>query len=588
MSVAILPIRLGYMTPGPVSPKCLELYKGLAQAFFSDGEHRVVNSLQPIPIISEHSLLPTRVAELIVSAITKAIKLDGNIILDVGGPDESVLLKPTVVQGVNAAVSELLRQRDDLRIGLFVPIPLAKDDHAAAGLRATLDQHMQVRLLFGDGTHWGRFFQNKRIVAHDIAKLVENSKTPVIQVLRNKIVRRVGHYRLPSSGETYVNYYDGHQASSEIYILLRERLLSLVGDNQIQKIYFDTRLSQWFQGPVVQALVDTGLMGIASEITDKQPAPNLRSSQYLLLLPIVRTANSLRKLLVKGAAKEAAVPRVWALMSTHGHEETDGTRLVELKQAGHDAPTVRVDYAVRVGGTNEWLHKAWNSVGFTGTTPDQEDLATPFSPSIMWAMILEAGMVLEDVGPSGRDRLGFVPNYEEITKLNSAFIASKFQVVLERKFGSSLPEVSFLCPAERHAQKLADCLRDLAGFGTVRVKRDVIDFFARGGTLKGAQDIFSSEASDVDSRDAFHQLRSLTDVNEALPDYERPSLVLLDEFTFSGRTTTGMYNLAKAFGLNVLCAITLGHFGSEDRSQIPMDHFTFYKIDYQHCLAGVT
>src|SRR5699024_3495135 len=127
---------------------------------------------------------------------------------------------------------------------------------------------------------------------------------------------------------------------------------------------------------------------------------------------------------------------------------------------------------------------------------------------------------------------------------NGPFIATKFDAVLEKRFGSGRPELAFLCPAERNAQKLADCMRDLVGYSTIRVKREVIDLFAAGKTLTEVESLFSHEASDQTSRTAFHQLETLSNVNEKLPRSERPSLVLLDEFTVSGRTFLGLIRIA--------------------------------------------
>lgn len=585
MNIVVLPIRLGDVVPSQVDITCRTFYERIADVFFlmsESGQQISLECLRPLPIVSAHALQPLIIANQLIAEIKRAAHLDSGVLVDVGGPDERSLLKPTVVQALNEAILQLLNERSDLKVGIFIPIRLNSQDHSATALLQTLNTNMQVRCLFGDGSHWGRFFDARNVPSSEVRQWLEAARTDPIEILKNKIIRRVGHYSLPSASQTYINYYDGQEAKAEIFRVLRDKLQELQTEATINRVFYLTHSSKWFEGPVVHALQATGLAANARKINSIKPVNELRSPGCLLLLPIVRTGDTLRKLLrAKLKIKGTGYPRVWSLLSTDGPEDAKGTRPVKLHA---DDPPIQVEYCVLVRGVSKWAQNTINALEFSGIDPEKEDLAQPFTPSAMWSMILESGMIIEDEG--GRvGRLGYVPNFEKLAAANGSFLAAKFIALLKKRFGSQLPDIVFLCPAERHAQKLADCLRDLAGFGTIRVKRPIIDLFASGKSLDDVKSDFSANAADRDIRLSFFQLSMLRNANEKLVSYEKPSVVLLDEFSFSGSTTRGLYRLSKAFGLDVLCQITLGDFNPRSVTDDLVERYPFYKIDYQLCMT---
>jgi hypothetical protein len=471
-------------------------------------------------------------------------------------------------------LDRLLENEPELVVGLFCPLELADGDLVSPTLRRAA-QNQRLRVLFGSGTCWGAYFETHRPNLSQVSKWTAEAKTDSRDLLKNKVIRRVGRYKLRGQDEILVHYLDGRRAFSEIYDIVFD-LLSRCDDRGWKRILFDSRLSAWFEGPVEAALQARGLTTISASVTNKTRRQDICSAETLLMLPIVRSGRTVRKLLGKPTSQ--SLPEIWSLLSTAGGTERDGRRSIAKTK---DGVPIWVNYALRVSSPNERILRAWTDTQTKPADPLTEDLAKPFSAMAMWGMTLEAGIAPEKPVPKHREPLGYVPDFGRIAVLNGPFIAEKVQASLSRQFGGVLSnQLVFLCPAEPNARDLATCLRDLAGHDTIHVSRELIDPLTSIDGEAAVSHVLQSQQSHPAYRETFAQLKALAELCRELDQNERPQIVLIDEFSYSNSTIRGLYNLATAYGLRVLCSVCLGHFGDNKPDTSPVAHLALYHLNY--------
>ncbi|HEX8063258.1 MAG TPA: hypothetical protein VF535_08575, partial [Allosphingosinicella sp.] len=166
---------------------------------------------------------------------------------------------------------------------------------------------------------------------------------------------------------------------------------------------------------------------------------------------------------------------------------------------------------------------------------------------------------------------GYVPHFGHLVRTNGPFIAAKVDALLHRRFPNLLPpSIAFLCPKEDNASTLAGSLQGLAGHDTIYVERAIIETFLKKGP---GLDIRSVN----DKYGTLEKLETWRQLVRRVSHVERPSLVLLDEFHLSGGTLTGLYNLASAFELPVLCSVSLAAFGPQT-AHLTVPHVALYQF----------
>jgi hypothetical protein len=500
-----------------------------------------------------------------------------NILLDIGGPDEKDVTLPNALVGVVLAVDRIRKRNGGAAIGILLPFALSEGDLVLPSLERLVEDPL-VRLVTGDGTATGSHFAGGEQDARAIARWSAEARVDPIEALEKRLIRRVGQYKLQGSEEIIRRLYDGSRAFSEIYELTLNRLSDLPEDSS-GRIGYDVRQSNWFRGPVEAALRDAGLADRSWYLGEELDL-RLLGETDLLLLPIVRTGASLRKLVGAAASNDRAPPRVWSLLSTQGTQPKQGTRRIAVASQDGRQRFTQVQYALRVDPGDEAVDVSfWQGAPIEPLDPNREPSGEILTADAMWGMIFEAGLMPESPVPKHREPIGFIPNFGAIARLNGPFLATKVEGLLANAFASSLPpSVGFLCPEEPNASELAESLRELVGQDTIYVGRDLITSRVDRSAPLPAR---TRQRAERNLNKVRSKLEAWQNLVSRLPEGERPHIVLLDEFNVSGSTFRGLFNLACEFELPVLCTMSLVSY-SEEPLGVDVPHLALYRMGHVH------
>lgn len=561
----MLAVRFGFSRAVPLPPEHMTYYRHLSTVLFpnlDDCGIRLIGS-QTIPLASERSLAAQSVMELLLKAVD--YRREQCVLIDLGGPDERDVTRPNVLQGAALTIEALRADNPDVHIGVLLPKPIASTDVMAVSLQ-TMVASDKVRVLAGEGSAWGQSFSIDASITEQVEQWTERARSDPVERFKKRLIRRVGQYRLSDSGNVIRHLYDGRFAHDEIFALLSRWLSSRKREFGVRRVAYDARYSTWFRAPVEAALRECGLAGDAIQIENSRDA----AKADVILLPIVRTGTSLRRLLA--SRKESMPPPlVWAALAIGGQFD-EGTLHLSADEEVRDGLVVDVDYALLVSANpNAADVSFWADSKLGSIEPDDDDLSAVFSADAMWSMVFEAGVTPETNVPPHRNSAGYVPHFGDLVRFNGTLIAAKVDALLRKRFPGLLPpSIAFLCPREDNASALADALRGLAGHDTIYVERRIIETFFKKGATLDARLI-------EDKHGTLDKLESLRQLARRVSYVERPSIVLLDEFHLSGGTLVGLYNLATAFKLPVLCSVSLASFGREV-APLALPHVTLYRF----------
>jgi hypothetical protein len=575
MTCVVLAIRFGTAALQELPKRQTALYENVSRSIFSQNHDVLVRAL---PVPSEHSVPEAEFALAIEKGIGEATPT--SILIDVGGPDDPNPARYNIMMGVILALNKLVIAKPTLEIGLLFPIGLdEKHLYAPALRRATVGTN--VRIVFATGETWGDLPDGCQTEADDIRTWFANARTNPLDLLSGKLIRRTGYYELPGSGQKLLHYYDGRKAHDEIYAIVSD-LLAEAG--RPSRIILDSRHSQWFRAPVLAAIQERGFEDIGQDLADDEDI-SMADSNALLLLPIVRTGQALTELFQRGPTTwDDRQPRVWSLLSTKGTVPRNGEQLEPVMRNGSLA---KISYALSVPATPQWLLENRRLTSTKPVNPETESLRGRFTSDAMWNMILESGIAPETNIPDHRKSVGYVPDFGEIAELNGALIAAKLEAALEQLFSTQMaPQLAFLCPAEPKAVRLARSLQALAGHDTIHVDRELITLFRKhrqvGAVEKAIKSLKNKRRAKLATvfRSLSEQLSHLRSLCTTLPKHDQPHVVLLDEFGYSGRTLLGLYRLASAYDLRILCCVSLADLAASEVEAIPVPGISLYSFNY--------
>jgi hypothetical protein len=578
MKRLVLAIKFGVAAPFEISERTKSLYSNLCSIFFGkEGSGSEV--IRVIPVASEHSLSEKAFYDLLRAPIEE---VDSTyVLIDVGGPDERDMVRYNILMGLVLTISKFVRANPTVTFGIFFPRLLDPQDVYSPPLQK-LAEDIRVRILFGDGSAWGKFFGEHPQEAALVVRWITEAQTSALDLLEQKLIRRVGYYELSGSGQKLLHYYDGQKATAEIYSLALARIRAFSTRHDLDAIRIDARHSHWFFDPVQQAIVELGLTDISEKLTVSNENSNL-GARSLVLLPIVRTGQTVREILTN--YDEKPFPEIWSLLSTEGRSPRDDTRPVVIEGGDHGR-SVQVRYELRVDPSPEKLVEIRRQSRVAPIDPETEKFFGHFRADAMWAMILEAGISIETPIPPHRRGLGYVPDFGEIAQRNGPLVAAKLEATLNQRFGVEIaPQLAFLCPDEPKAVRVARSLQALAGHDTIEVPRGIIKIFTGCKTLEEARnavDALSDTGKEIAvALDQTHRrLLPIKALTEKLPRDDRPHVVLLDEFGYSGNTILGLFNLASAYNLRILCSVSLASLSEDSLQAAPVPSLSLYSLEY--------
>lgn len=579
MHVDVVPVRFGFSKPTAVLPRHRTYYQRIATLCFSDGT--VADALdvvcgETVPVAAERSLSFESVAELLGGAFPEDAD---RILIDMGGPEEKDVTRPSALMGVVLAVDTLRQRNPQAAVTILLPFEISPDDVVLPSLKR-LVAHPAVRVITNEGTVSGSYFESidgaDGQIGAQVRTWAADARVDPLDGLRGKLIRRVGQYQLPGNEAIIRRLYDGSRAFGEIYELATRRLQDFAATGG-GSVAYDVRHSHWFRGPIEAALRDVRLLADSWSLED--PTDVIRLGETgLLLLPIIRTGTSLGKLIAPILDGKRTTPRIWSLLSTQGAVPRDGTRRISI--AGTRQRFVQAEYSLFVDAGDSAPDIAfWQTAPIESLSPATEPPGEMLSADSMWGMIFQAGLTVETPVPKHRKSIGFTPDFGEIAEDNGPFIASKVEGLLENVFAGDLPpSIGFLCPDEPNAKKVAESLRNLAGHDTIFVGRNLIDWKSADGGRLHATALKRVERELAIVRE---KLSAWRDLVRRVSESERPQIVLLDEFNLTGRTFRGLHKLAAEFDLPVLCTMSLVSYWDDPRG-LDIPHLTLYRMGRVH------
>ena len=177
-----------------------------------------------------------------------------------------------------------------------------------------------------------------------------------------------------------------------------------------------------------------------------------------------------------------------------------------------------------------------------------------------------------------------MPQFQNVGETNGAYLAYKIQKML-RSAPSGIPaEVIVLCPDESGATAITDCLDSTFNMTIIRVPKDVLGL-ARNHpitfrTLLEARYINQAVPMWLTQLRSLERMRlDLADMKLAFDDRDI-KVIAMDEINVSGETRESILALATAFGLTILCYLSVIDY-CPDSASVSAPSFALYKIDIQ-------
>jgi hypothetical protein len=568
-----LPFRIGNATVEDVPSTFSQFYTNLAGWLGVSTEP--LTGIRTIPIPHARISDATWVyKQLQTQAHTfpSSLKL---LILDVATEDRSDMPHYNVFIGLSAAFSDIFELCADVRIVMLISRPIADGD-VVKGILDRLVEGGRVSLIFDSGAVLGRLPPESHLAEATYRTAIENAKTNPIDILKSKLVRRIGHYQIDKRELCLRYYYDGTGSEYQIddlFVSIFDKLTGPAPDLLISH----SRNEAWLDTAVASLALKRNIAWL--KWSDSEPRVTIFKNP-LLVVPMVDSGRTLAGILKEVSSPNGAKPRVLSVLSTGGDRPEHGTTYISS-----DGVSAEVRYLLRV----PQIHYSQKdcplcSAGIPRRTPSTVDYGV-FSSDEFWHMVFEAGIKLEDDVPvSRREPLGYVPDFPVVVLKNGPLIASRIATIIDTEFQAVPPNIVIICPAyEKGSEALSDCLKRLVGYDVVRVERPILDVFLntplQSSTVDSALSLVPpSQAS------ALERLRALQEHSRTTALGAESRVVLLDEFSATGSTRRALMRLAEYYEFRVLGFFSLAVFHELEPDNLRT--VALYDLDYE--IAGGT
>ena len=553
MRVGLLAFRVGEATSSPLTHRFESFYRTVASLVM--GQHTVEldpsDRMLTIPLALAH----IKDDEEIFRRATAALQLVSNeassLIVDLAHPPREDLPFFSIMQSIKTALSRQWWSAKEPQRQVFILLSsiLDRNDNAYVALEREISAE-QLPLVMGDGEIAGicspKFDRKKyRRAIHEI------QENPLV-LLERKMIRRIGFFRYKPPGEdAYATnfFYDGRACISEVVRLVAQRLHRRKPD----QIAFHAPHSSWLEDVVFSLAAQLNCEAVNLEAVQAATSTPMIEKRLAVLTPMVdsgRTLEQIHRWLKK--VRPECEPRYLAILSTSGPDEQDSKRMIRLATG---EATIDVDYLLRVtqhrfqGGSLPRCAREHEGSNFDLLREPQKLTSYAF-----WAMVAEHGYKEEeDVPIRWRSGLGHVPRFPEILESNGPWLAHKLDRLL-REARPGLPtDPVVICPDEKGAIGLTDCVASMFKYNIIRVPPSVIDGVKVSTLYVHSEELemlFDGWLKEHGKTAWFTQLNSMR--NRAAV-----SIIAMDEFIYSGGTMTRLRHLCSAFGLQIECFVAL-------------------------------
>jgi hypothetical protein len=562
--LGILAFRIGDATASILPERYLQFYERLGCLFTGSpvctivGRERITTSPIPQAEVKEDNLI-YELAISGISAIAPGVTL---LIADLANPPRDHFPNFNLIQSLSSALSNSWwSANSDRRAVVLLPRPLSTKDRVYELVRSNIDAGRLI-LIDNEGDVHGKLPVGllNRAEYQSALKVVQDD---ALTLLKQKMIRRVGYFRHRSGVDGYATkyFYDGRLCENEIVRLLQAEH----AQSPVEQILVHAPVSSWLNS-AAEAIgyhLDIEVIDLSDKETALAQGQLQLHKKPLVLSPLIdsgRTIARLHSALL--GAKPDCEPKYLAILSTK--RERDGRRLVEGTE-----PEVFVKYFLPV--TQVYYSSARSPQCMAEHQGSQFDIdAEPvkLTSYVFWDMVDEKGFKEEDDVPKHwRSSLGLVPRFPEVMQANGPLLAYKIDQLLRRAPGGLPVDPVLICPEEKGAIEVTDCVKSMFDYDVVRVPREVIDNRILNASPDEIRSFVSEHHNDAE------WLLALRTAGRG--DATRG--ILIDEFAATGGTFERLERLCDAAGLKVehrfaLIDFKLGRSRSTDLSlyEIPL------------------
>lgn len=580
MCTLILPVR--FRKPiNKISEKSQEFLIRLASVGFAIGAEKDYRIANIYPIANPRDFPPGPFRNDLINHIVDIGNVT-NILIDIGGPNETEVLQPRFVLALVAAISAIKRDYPLIEVFVSLPSELDHEDDFLPMLDEVFLANNIVRYYYSTGAMISHLRDEADISRNQgmlNASLAAASTDPKIS-LERKMVCHVGNFVIPGIGKRVYDYYEGDFAPEEIYRIVCKIISEELETRDAVRVLYDDLVSDWFSRPVQNAInyINSDELAVhGAALSDVDLAEE--GTFDLVLFPISRTGASAQAVLERlEYGKSGSAPVVVSLIDVGPRELSEGgVRSIDL-YGGELTAEMRV--VAWLGNRAEPLAALWDGLTIEPNDTSTIELSGHFPADSIWAMVFESGLEDETYVPSYRPSLGKIPNFANMIAKNGPLLAAKINRRLGASFGPQIGRnFAFLHPDETTANLLASCVWDLADIDSVPIKSRLIEIAEYSSSLVELQRRASEESAELDdyTRRRLDELKFMT--RNALPGSFAPfRVVILAEFVASGGRIRGLKRLASLLGWEVLGTFSIANMYPEISADT--QNFTFYEFGY--------
>lgn len=385
-----------------------------------------------------------------------------------------------------------------------------------------------------------------------------------LALFKIKLIRRLGHFkkeRRRQQGQCIRYFYDGSECERELVHLIAEHVNKEYPDKSPLLLYY-REVSEWLRQPVIAlaAQINSDFAHVEEFLEDPLRYCGNESPSPLIVFPLMDTGKTIELILRKWHEYDKIPkPNILSILSSKGHEIELGKRDIFIDKQKYVVKYLwKVDRKMRESSECEMC-----KLNIPKSNKAHEDYAM-LTTYDMWALADEAGWIPEKDVPAKRSGLEIVPDFHKMIHKNGAWLAHKIRNRIEfsvRNFPAQ--PILILCPDEEGANAISVHLNVIQGFTIVRIPKSVINICIKETVDETMLD--SKWGNDPWSV----QLNSVSKTQHA---------IILEEFCVSGSTKIALINLAKLYGIEVLCHFALFNFNPKEQGDSSIPTYALYEL----------
>jgi hypothetical protein len=572
-------IRIGHATSSAMTPNRIEFHSQLIKQIFAMTELPERLGLRHSAALNydKVALAPEQIREVVKEGFAQCRVGDKNVcdvaLYDFTGNAYELIRDPLLLH-LAGAIGSLSSQVDCRDHIVLLPRLPGSQTASMVGYSSLSETAPNTRILLvaNDGVDVFVGSVRDRLLAAppDYSRRLSTLLESPTRSIKQKLVRRVGHFRSTVSNKCRVYSYHLENSEAEFLELLREwwtsRSLGSAG------VVYHSPNNPWLPRAVKALAQQGGFPAIRSEdLTHPEIIASFQTSKpYVLVIDVVETGATLLSLVEQ--------------MSTAGLSAYDDVFAGIVKGIGTDAEVGRHRVHGVVGVPTENSSEGCPQCKLKlPITSDSEETTLRIRSYDMWHMANEANWEREpDLPEIDAFAYPLVPSFPAMLRDFGDWVSYKYAQMLKTV---PHPHSFFVIhPDEPSAVALGVKLkvRFEGRLSLVKVPRDLIRKAGPGGSKWS--DVLSEEPP---AQEWIDQLKSVFEGRGTGTANTQPAALIIDIFNASGSTFRSLYALLQTFGVE-----PFGYFPMIDRDpgaacgeEYPIRKFTLYDWYGPRCLV---